>query len=68
MIYLYSTIYLQHRLYVFATDKPIIFFDIAVRNLNSVVKSHFYDRVFRHKIDFKIDISSQIESAFRSYE
>ncbi|NPA61437.1 MAG: hypothetical protein GXO06_04035, partial [Epsilonproteobacteria bacterium] len=52
---------------LFATDKPIIFFDIAVRNLNSVVKSHFYDRVFRHKIDFKIDISSQIESAFRSY-
>jgi len=52
---------------LFATNKPIIFFDIGLRNLHENVKTDFENRVFLHKVNLNNNLNDQISNTFNQY-
>jgi hypothetical protein len=52
---------------LFATNKPIVFFDIGLRNLHVEAKKDLEARVFKKEINFKYDLKSQINDGLDEY-
>jgi len=52
---------------LFATNKPIIFFDIGLRNLDKEVNNDFKNRVFLQKINLDSNLNNQISNTFNHY-
>jgi len=52
---------------VCATNKPVIYFDLGLRNMKDEFLFDLKNRVHYYKIDFKQDIFFQLENAILSY-
>jgi len=53
--------------YAAATDKPIIFFDIGLRNMNVEYRKALENRCFFHSIDIFKELVSQIKTGLTNY-
>ena len=49
------------------TDKPVIFFDIGLRRLCPEYKDFVRARCYYKKIDFVVDVNSQVREAFSEF-
>ena len=53
--------------YLAATDKPILFFDIGLRNMSDEYKEKLNERAFVYQIDIFGNLELQVSDAIKSY-
>ena len=53
--------------YLAATDKPILFFDLGLRNMSNEYKEKLNERAFVYKIDIFGNLELQVSDAIKSY-